>query len=374
MHAVDFDQAPFLVIWETTQACALACRHCRASAQPWRDPRELTTREAKNLIDQIAAMGTPILVLSGGDALNRPDLFELIRHAKSTGLRTATIPAATDALDESVILRLKDAGLDQMALSLEFPDAARHDAFRGVPGAFNKTIQAAGWARAAGLPLQINTTVCGDTARDIPEMAALVDVLGAVFWEVFFLIPMGRGVDLAPLSAPQCEAIFATLYEAQKKGHFIVKVTEAPHYRRHVFLQERDRGRSWPPDAHSVKMPERLTQSEGPGHTIGLAPRGVNAGKGFMFVSHVGDIYPSGFLPLKGGNVREQGLAETYRDSVFFRALRDTSRLKGRCGRCEFSEICGGSRARAFALTGDPLETDPWCVYEPHAQMAAAAH
>jgi radical SAM protein with 4Fe4S-binding SPASM domain len=327
------------------------------------------------MIDQVAAMGTPILVLSGGDALNRPDLFELVRHAKSTGLRTATIPAATDALDESVVLRLKDAGLDQMALSLEFPDAARHDDFRGVPGAFDKTIRAAGWARAAGLPLQINTTVCGDTARDVPRMAELVDVLGAVFWEVFFLIPMGRGLNLSPLSAPQCESIFGALYEAQKKGRFIVKVTEAPHYRRHVFLQERDRDHhAWPPDQRHVKMPARLTQSEGPGHTIGLAPRGVNAGKGFMFVSHTGDIYPSGFLPLRAGNVREQGLADTYRENVFFRSLRDTTRLKGRCGRCEFNEICGGSRARAFALTGDPLQTDPWCVYEPHTAAVAAAH
>lgn len=369
MQTVDFDQAPFLVIWETTQACALACRHCRASAQPWRDPRELTTEEGKTVIDQIAAMGTPIIVLSGGDPTNRPDLTDLIRHAKGKGLRTATIPAATDTLTEDTVLRLRDAGLDQMALSLEFPDAARHDAFRGVPGAFDKTIQAAEWARKAGLALQINTTMCGDTARDLPAMARLVDSLGAVFWEVFFLIPMGRGVDLAPLSAPQCEALFQILYEAQKKGHFIVKVTEAPHYRRHVFMQERDHAQ-WPANRHSVKMPERLTQSEGPGHTIGLAPRGVNAGKGFLFVSHVGDIYPSGFLPMKAGNVREEALADVYRDSVFFRGLRDPERLKGRCGRCEFREICGGSRARAFALTGDPFETDPWCVYEPRGEAS----
>lgn len=160
---VDFRRAPFLVIWETTQACALACRHCRASARPWRDPLELTTAEGKDLIEQVAGMGTPLLVLSGGDPVNRPDLFELVRHAKSCGLRTATIPAATAELTEELVRKLKDAALDQMALSLDFPAAALHDAFRGVPGAFAKTLQAAEWARAAQLPLQINTTVCGDT-------------------------------------------------------------------------------------------------------------------------------------------------------------------------------------------------------------------
>jgi radical SAM protein with 4Fe4S-binding SPASM domain len=287
-------------------------------------------------------------------------------------MRVATIPAATHELSESWVHRLKEAGLDQMALSLEFPDARRHDEFRGVPGAFDKTIQAAAWAREAGLPLQINTTICGDTAGSLPEMAQLVDRLGAVFWEVFFLIPMGRGKDLGALTAPQCERLFATLYDAQKKGTFVVKVTEAPHYRRHVFQREAHGPRR--SDASQVAMPAMLTRSEGPGHTIGLAPRGVNAGKGFLFVSHTGEIYPSGFLAISSGNVRQEGVAEVYRETSLFKGLRDPERLKGRCGRCEFREICGGSRARAFALTGDPFETDPWCSYEPQpAQRRPAA-
>jgi len=174
------------------------------------------------------------------------------------------------------------------------------------------------------------------------------------------------------LSAPQCEGLFKILYDAQKKGRFIVKVTEAPHYRRHVFQQERDRKVQWPPaDTRGIHMPARLTQSEGPGHTLGLAPRGVNAGKGFLFVSHIGDIYPSGFLPLKAGNVRENPVAEAYRENDFFRGLRDADQLKGRCGRCEFRENCGGSRARAFALTGDALASDPWCAYEPSASASS---
>ena len=365
---VDFQRAPFLVIWETTQACALACRHCRASARPGRDPHELTTTEGKDLIDQIADLGTPLLVLSGGDPVNRPDLFELVRYAKRRGLRTATIPAATNGLTEDLVASLREAGLDQMALSLDFPRAALHDSFRGVPGAFAKTLEAAGWARAAGLPLQINTTVCGDTAPYLEEMAALVESLGVVFWEVFFLVPTGRGSVLEGLAPEDCERVFDFIYRTQKQAGFVVKVTEAPHYRRHVAQRERrlagERGRP----VSAVPMPALLTRSEGPGHTVGLAPRGVNAGNGFLFVSHVGNIYPSGFLPLRVGNVRDMRLADAYRDSPLFRSLRAPDRLKGRCGRCEFRFICGGSRSRAFALTGDYLQTDPWCTYQPAAQ------
>jgi len=362
---VDFAQAPFLVIWEATQACALACRHCRASARPGRDPWELGTEEGFRVIDETAAMGAPLIVLSGGDPVNRPDLFDLVRHAKGAGLRVATIPAATDALSPALVGGLRSAGLDQMALSLDYPRAELHDAFRGVPGAFDKTLAAAGWARAAGLPLQINTTVAAETAPYLEEMAGLVEELGVVFWEVFFLVPVGRGEMLGGLQAHEAERIFDLLYRTQKKGRFIVKVTEAPHYRRHVAQRERHaaglRGRP----ALGVAMPDLLTTSEGPGHTVGLAPRGVNAGNGFLFVSHRGEIYPSGFLPCSAGNVRTRGLADAYRNADVFRALRDPDRLEGRCGRCEYRGICGGSRSRAFAVTGNLFATDPWCVYEP---------
>lgn len=365
LPAVDFDRAPFLVIWETTQACALACRHCRASARPWRDPRELSTEEGRRLVDMTADMGTPIIVFSGGDPLSRPDLADLIAHAKSRGLRAATIPAATAALDKEAVFRIRDAGADQMALSLDFPDAASHDAFRGVEGAFAKTMDAVGWAHLAGLPLQINTTVCGLNADRLEEMADYVGGLDIVFWEVFFLVPMGRGELLGGLTASQCERLFDVLYRAQKSRRFVVKVTEAPHYRRHVALRQAG-GRPAAPGP-VAQMPALLTRSEGPGHTIGLAPRGVNAGNGFLFVSHLGDVYPSGFLPINAGNVRQSTLADVYRGHETFRALRDPDRLQDRCGRCEFRSICGGSRARAYALTGDPFATDPWCAYEPRA-------
>lgn len=370
MKHVDFNRAPFLVIWETTQSCALACRHCRASAQPGRDPLELSTAEGQRALDQIAAMGTPLVVFTGGDPNNRPDLPDLVRHAKSIGLRSATIPAATEALEESHVQRLKDAGLDQMAVSLDFPHPSQHDAFRGVPGAYEKTMKAVRWAHDAELPLQINTTVCGDTAPYLEQMAEFVEWLGAVFWEVFFLVPMGRGTQLSSLTPGHCERLFDVLYREQKKGTFVVKVTEAPHYRRHVAQREMA-GQSRPTSTSGVTMPSMLTRSEGPGHTVGLAPRGVNSGKGFLFLSHRGEIYPSGFLPLSAGNVRTHDVAAVYRDSPLFRQLRSPEALKGRCGDCEFREICGGSRSRAFWLTGDPLETDPWCSYQPRPRESA---
>lgn len=367
LPTVDFSVSPFLVIWETTRACALACRHCRASARPDRDPLELTTMEGLAVIDQVAALGTPLLVLTGGDPLNRPDLLHLIRHAKKQGLRVATIPAATERLTEAVVANLKAAGLDQMALSLDFPDAARHDAFRGEPGAFARTLAAAEWARTHDLPLQINTTVCGDTASSLEEMGTLVEALGVVFWEVFFLVPTGRGTELTGLTAGECERLFGVIDRVQRKSSFIVKVTEAPHYRRFVAQRERREAGVSPRPHGPAAMPLVLTRSEGPGHTVGLAPRGVNAGNGFLFISHQGEIFPSGFLPQSAGSVRSETLAHAYRHHELFVHLRRPTAFRGRCGRCEFAEICGGSRSRAFALTGDPLASDPWCAYEPAA-------
>ena len=370
--AVDFAVAPFLVIWEVSQACDLACRHCRASAQPLRHVDELTTAEGERLLSDTASMGTPVFILSGGDPLKRPDLYQLIRHGKSVGLRMGTIPAATPMLTEDVVRGLKDAGLDQMALSLDFPDAERHDTFRGVPGAFALTMRAVEWAHRAGLPLQINTTLCEHSAAALPEMAALVERLGIVFWEVFFLVPVGRGEMLGGLTPAQCEDLFALLYDVQKRSSFVLKVTEAPHYRRYVAQHEAETaGR--PSHPHAAAMPQLLQRSEGPGHTVGLAPRGVNAGNGFAFVAHNGEVFPSGFLPISAGNVRQQPVFEIYRNSPLFRTLRDPDALRGRCGRCEYRVICGGSRSRAYALTDDYLATDPWCGYQPQPQVMATA-
>jgi radical SAM protein len=370
--AVDFAVAPFLVIWETTQACDLACSHCRASAQPLRHPDELTTAEGERLLEQTAAMGTPVFILSGGDPVKRPDLYHLIRRGKQLGLRMGTIPAATELLTEDLVLQLKDTGLDQMALSLDFPRAELHDAFRGVPGAYERTMNAVEWAHRGALPLQINTTLCGQSAPHLAEMADLVERLGIVFWEVFFLVPVGRGEALGGLTPEQCEDLFEILYGVQKRARFIVKITEGPHYRRYVAQREAAGASGGPMHTAGAALPKMLQRSEGPGHTVGLASRGVNAGNGFAFVSHTGEVFPSGFLPLCAGNVRSQGLAEIYRGSELFRILRNPDALVGRCGRCEFRGICGGSRSRAYALTGNYLATDPWCGYEPAASAARA--
>lgn len=361
--APDFNLSPFLVIWETTQACALVCRHCRAEAIDTRDRLELDFEEGKNLIDQVVDLGTGILIFSGGDPLQRDDLDDLIRYAKSRGLRVGTIPAATERLTRERVQRLKDAGLDQMAMSLDGPTAEIHDGFRGVPGSFEKTMAGARFAHAAGLPLQINTTFAAWNIDRFDDMAKLVQDLDVVFWEIFFLVPIGRGTELQALRAEQYEAVFEKIYALQKRCSFIIKITEGPHYRRYVAEQERRRESAEAPAR--VRVRQLLARETGPGGSMGQAPRGVNSGKGFLFVSHRGEVMPSGFLPIAAGNVRRQSLKEIYRTSKLFLDLRDPALLKGRCGRCEYADLCGGSRSRAFALTGDYLAEDDGCLYEP---------
>lgn len=357
---VDFSQAPFLVIWETTRSCALACAHCRASAILGRDPRELSTEEGKALLEDAAGMGCPIFILSGGDPLNRPDLDELIGHGKAAGLRMGTIPAATASLTEARVRRLKDAGLDQMALSLDGPTAELHDRFRGMPGAFELTIRAAGWARAAGLPLQVNTVLASWNLPFLEQIVELVSSLRIVFWEVFFLIPVGRGSALASITPEEFERVFERLHRLNGERDFVIKLTEAPHYRRFVIQKETPGG-----GAVAERVARVIARPRGVGGTLGLSPEAVNAGKGFAFVDHIGSVYPSGFLPIETGNVRERKLSDLYRKHPLFMRLRDPKALSGKCGACEFSRICGGSRARAAAVTGDPLASDPYCVYQP---------
>ncbi len=355
----DFSRAPLLVIWETTRSCALACRHCRAEAELGRRPDELSTAEGLALIDSIAGMGTPIVVLSGGDPLNRPDLDELVIHGKRRGLRVGTIPAATPSLTRERLARLQAAGLDQVALSLDGPTAQVHDGFRRVPGAFDKTLEAARWARELGLPLQLNTCFSQWNIGALEEMISLVASLGVVFWEVFFLVPVGRGRELGGLAPEQFEAFFERLSELERTASFIVKLTEGQHYRR--FLARK--ARASPEPVHAGRRPGPAGAPRGisgGAHTTRVA---VNAGKGFAFVDYKGDVCPSGFLPVAAGNVRRAGLAEIYRDSPVFRDLRDPAKLTGRCGGCEYRAVCSGSRARAWAVTGDMFAEDPACAY-----------
>jgi len=370
---MDFSQTPFIAIWETTQACDLACVHCRASAQPLPLPGELSHEEGVALLDEIADMGAKVCVLSGGDPLKRADLLELIRHGKSRGLRMATIPAATPLLDRGAVYALKAAGLDQMALSLDAAIPEDHDRFRGVAGAFERTMAAVQWAHDVELPVQINSVMSRHNVDDVDRLIELVRGLGIVFWEVFFLVPVGRGADIPGLSAEQYEEVFAKLYQAARRAPFIVKITEAPHFRRYYYEQRlRESGIDprqlvW----NDVELPEELRRLEGPRGTIGQAPVAVNAGKGFVFIAYNGEVYPSGFLPLSCGTIRRSPLRTIYQTSPLMQALRDPNRLKGRCGVCEYRAICGGSRSRAYALTGDPLAEEPRCAYQPLAFHSA---
>ena len=361
---LDFALTPFVAIWEVTQSCDLMCRHCRAEAMRSRDPRELTTEEGRRLLDDIRSMGTGIMILSGGDPVKREDIFDLVRHGADNGLRMATIPAATPALTLGLVQKLKNAGLSQIAISLDRPDSESHDTFRGVTGAFDLTMKGADYAREAGIPLQINTTLGAHNIDRFDDIAARVRDLGVVFWEVFFLVPMGRGRLLRQLKASQYEILFEILYRFSKEVDFIVKISEAQHYRRYVMEQEMRKSRE-STGGNVVNLPDRLTRDFGPGGSIGLAPKGVNSGNGFVFVSHIGDVYPSGFLPIPAGNVRNESVVDIYRNSPLFVELRDYGRLKGKCRLCEYRNICGGARARAYAGTGDYMQSEPYCAYIP---------
>ena len=358
LRNVDFDLAPFTIAWELTRACAFACRHCRAQAQPRRDPRELTTDEAIRLIDQIHEFGDPILVVTGGDPMMRRDLFELLRYAVERGVRTSLTPTTTRLVTPAALRRVRDAGVRRIAISLDGPSAEVHDAFRAFPGSFDRALAIARDAADAGLSFQINTTISKYNRHLLDQMSELVARLGAVQWSLFFLVPTGRATAADMISPEEHESAFHWLYRLSRSAPFDIKSTAAPAYRRIVIQRAREDG-----DAHA---PAALAGA-GYRYEDGLArpARGVNDAKGFCFISHIGDVCPSGFLPLPAGNVRERSVVEIYRDSKLFRDLRRPDLLQGKCGRCEFREVCGGSRARAYALTGNELAADPSCVYEP---------
>ena len=343
-----FDQSPFMVFWETTQACDLVCKHCRADARPARDPGELTFAEGVRLLDDVAAMGCPLIVLTGGDPAKRPDLVALVRHGTAIGLRVALTPSATPLVTPELLRQLADAGLARLAVSLDGATATAHDGFRGVRGSFARTFEILRDARAAGLTTQVNTTVTDWNVDELEAIAAQLEAMAIALWGVFFLVPTGRGETLHVLEPDVAERVLERLAAIAARASFDVKTTAAPHYRR-VLLQRKT-------PRHDVV---------GLGDGIGRAPRGVNDGQGIVFVSHRGEVFPSGFLPVACGSVRDEGLAAIYRRHPVFTALRDTDALGGKCGDCEFRRVCGGSRARAYAMTGDLLAEEPACAYQP---------
>ncbi|WP_199516280.1 TIGR04053 family radical SAM/SPASM domain-containing protein [Nucisporomicrobium flavum] len=363
-------ERPFIVIWEATQACPLACHHCRASARPQRDPAELTTGEATGLMAQVAQFGrpAPLFVITGGDPFQRPDLTTLVRRGTELGLAVSVSPSGTPTLTREALSQLRDAGARAISLSLDAAGPAAHDGFRGVDGVYALTTRA--WRDAAdlGLKVQINTTVTRRTVDELPDIAAQVRDRGAMLWSVFFLVPTGRGRDLAALDAAETEDVLHLLYDL---GETVpVKTTEAHHFRR-VCLQRAVMARQGVPAPGLGPLYRRLRRRlDDLGLTSGprrprRPPLRVSAGDGFVFVSHRGQVHPSGFLPLPAGDVRTQSLVDIYRDAPLFRALRDPDRLGGRCGACEFRAVCGGSRARAYATTGDVHAEEPACGYQP---------
>ncbi len=352
----DFSQAPFLVIWEVTRACDLACLHCRASADPYRHPLELSTEEGFRLLDTVREFGDPIMIFTGGDPLKRADLFPLLEHSVALGLRTTVSPSPTPLLSREAIAGFKSAGVARISISVDGWDAASHDDFRQVPGSFDRAMLALEEAQRIGLSTQINTTVSRHNWKHLEEIADMVDRLGCDMWDIFFLVPTGRGASQAELNGAEFEEVFAFMYERSKKSRAVIKTTEAMHYRRYLMQRRKD----------EVSAAVKGHPGDNPLNKMA----GINSGRGFVFISRTGEIYPSGFLPISSGNVRRNSLVDVYQNGPLFQVLRDSSLLKGKCGLCQYRNLCGGSRSRAFALTGDYLAAEARCIHQP-AEAAA---
>ncbi len=351
-----YQRAPMIIYWELTNACGLACRHCRATAMPDAAPGELTTAEAIALLDDILGFAgpgeaLPHVVMTGGDPLRRADLPELVAAATARGIGVSLAPAVTPLLTRERMFWMKEIGIQAISLSLDGSTAEYHDGVRMVPGTYEATLTALDDAAEAGLSVQVNTLVTANTAADLPAVYELLSTHTLMQWSLFFLISIGRGSELAELSPGEAERWLLWAAGVNKDAPFRVKTTGAMHYRRLVTQ----------PLLRAGKSKEDLET-----HPMSRA-FGIRDGNGIVFVSNLGEVTPSGFLPISVGNVKQRSLVELYRDDPLMRALRDPSQFKGRCGVCEFQDWCGGSRARAYAWTGDPLESDPLCPYQPKA-------
>ncbi|MGG1401026.1 TIGR04053 family radical SAM/SPASM domain-containing protein [Bacillus salipaludis] len=362
---IDYNQNPFIVIWEVTRACQLKCVHCRADAQLTPDPRELTHEEGLNLIDQIFELDNPMLVFTGGDCMMREDLFVLADYAVNKGMRVSMTPSATANVTKERMERAKAVGLSRWGFSLDGPTPEIHDHFRGTPGSFHLTLEKINYLNELNMPLQINTVISRYNYDSLEEMAKLVGELKAVMWYIFLLVPTGRGQLDACITPAEHEKVFRWLYELSKTAPYDIKTTASQHYRR-VVLQQK--AREYLITTGEIRYEDSITTDFASLHDgLKRAPKGVNDGNGFVFVSHIGDVMPSGLLPIIGGNIRETPLADIYRDSKIFKELRQPDHYKGKCGVCEYNMVCGGSRSRTYAVTGDYMESEPFCVYIPQA-------
>ena len=374
--AYDLKERPFMIIWETTNACDLSCRHCRAQAIPEHDPLGLNTAEAKLLLEQVESFGTPrpIFIFTGGDPFKRADLFDLLTYGSELGLMMAVSPSGTPLLNEANLRKIKECGAKAMSLSLDGSTPERHDDFRRVPGSFELTTRGWQMARQIGLKLQLNTTVTRYNLTDLPNIFRLVTDYGAMTWSLFFLVPTGRGRQEDEVAPAEYEAVMHFLYDCSK--YISAKTTEGHHYKRVVLQRTILDEKGIPVDAAFDLHPiyyelrqglEQVVMEKGliPREKIRRTPLHINAGNGFVFISRRGDVYPSGFMPIKVGNIKEQSLVEIYREAPLFNTLRSPEQFEGRCGLCEFVGVCGGARSRAYAMTGDPLAEEPFCTYQP---------
>lgn len=353
-----YDRAPMIIYWELTQACGLACRHCRATALPEPASGELSTAECVEVLDTIARFGDPLphIVMTGGDPLRRSDLGELVAAALERGIGVSLAPAVTPLLTRESLQWMKDIGIGAISLSLDASNAEAHDGLRQVPGTFDQTVEAIRQAGEIGLGVQVNTLVSGNNAEDLEAIYQLLEPLPIMQWSLFFLISVGRGTQLTELDPGHAERLLATWGMRTRTAPWRIKTTEAMQFRRILAQSLFAEGRT----------KQQIVDSP--------ASRGfgIRDGNGIVFIDKLGNVTPSGFLPINVGNVRESSLVDIYRDNELMVALRRPEGFKGRCGRCEFNRWCGGSRARAWARTGDPLETDPMCPYQPSGRYAQA--
>ncbi len=342
-----FEERPFIAIWETTQACDLVCKHCRAAARPERDAHELSTEEGFALLDSFARAGVPLVILTGGDPAKRPDLVELVRYGASAGLTMGLTPSATALVTRELLTELAQAGLKRLAISIDGLNHNIHDVFRGRPGSFLRSIEILRGARQAGISTQVNTTLHPGTIHYLTELSQLMAELDISLWSAFVVVPTGRATtDLMP-NADEIEEAFELLLKLAQDAPFAIKTTAGPHYRRVALEKKKKNGKSF---------------SIG---TRGKQAMWVNEGRGFLFVSHRGAVFPSGFLPIDCGNVRDHDAIEIYTEHATFKLLRDSNSLEGKCGACEYRNVCGGARARAYSMCGSLMASDPLCPYVP---------
>lgn len=358
------DAAP-IVMWELTRACRLNCVHCPIGAQQKRSPLELSTYEAYKTIDQIVALRPDEFILTGGDLLERGDLFQLIDYARRRGLKPTVTVTVTSSLTGAIVGKIKHNGADRIAIALDGAVPERHDAERGITGQFGATLLALRWARTAEVGIEVNTLLTRRNLADLPRMAELLGDIGVERWNVWVMVPIGHSKQADMLTGEEVEEAFAVLFDLAQRAPFPIRTFEAPHYRRFL-LEQTVKARQESLDRYFDSHEEQIVMREA--NVMRAA-----AGDDLVFISHTGEVSASPLLPLTAGNVRYQPLGMVYRTAEMFAAIRDKSNLKGKCLRCEFRKVCGGSRARAFAMTGDLFATDPLCAYQPGAFVPTAA-